>query len=82
MKGSLDIFDLLFTPLPQLLRQFGVKRLLVRNYDPSPCREILEVSYTQLRTKGEIYRQNVVPTLPFSELASGAVPAYSGVIAP
>ena len=84
LRGSLDILDLLLTPLPQLPRELDVERLFVRNYDACKCREVLKkiTHASQDMRFPEIPKHDVVPTLPLSPPAAGAVPAYRGVIAP
>ena len=40
--GTLDVLDLLFTPIPQFLPKFGVESLLVGERDTCPSSEILK----------------------------------------
>jgi hypothetical protein len=40
-RSGLDVFNLLFTPIPHLLPQLGIKRLTIWKCDPCPGGEIL-----------------------------------------
>jgi hypothetical protein len=79
--STLNVFDLLFTPLPQLLLQFWIERLLIRKRAPCPHSQILGSFNLSVDPIGTV-RLQILPTFPLSSPAAGAVPAYKGVIAP
>jgi hypothetical protein len=78
---GLNVLDLIFTPLPQLLLQLGIKCLFIWKCDPRPGGEILLKQGIQVGASW-VFLEAGILTLPLSSPAAGAVPAYKEVIAP